>query len=237
MKQELLEVLSCRTLNGSVYELKLSGASEMRAGQFVELAVPGFFLRRPISVADWEDGVLTLIVKQVGEGTKQLRTVQPGEKIDALTCLGNGFDRSARRPLLLGGGIGCAPLFRLAKDFAASGIRPVAVLGFRNAEEIYYAEEFSRYCDVTVATDDGSAGVKGNAVSAAADIPHDRFYACGPVVMLRAAAQACGSGQVSMEARMGCGFGACMGCSCRTKYGSKRICKDGPVLEKEEIVW
>ena len=134
MKHEILKVLGLRVLNGGVYELSLSGASEMRAGQFVELAVPGFFLRRPISVADMEDGVLTLLVKEVGEGTKKLRESVKGERVDALTCLGNGFDLSSSSPLLVGGGIGCAPLFKLAKEFAAKGIRPRAVLGFRNAE-------------------------------------------------------------------------------------------------------
>lgn len=236
MKREILKVLGLRALNGGVYELSLAGASEMRAGQFVELAVPGFFLRRPISVADLEDGVLTLLVKEVGEGTKKLRESVKGESVDALTCLGNGFDLSSSSPLLVGGGIGCAPLFKLAKEFAAKGIRPRAVLGFRNAEEAYYLDEFARYCDVTVATDDGSLGIKGNAVSAARDIPHDRFYACGPAVMLRAA-NVLGEGQISLEARMGCGFGACMGCSIKTTSGYARVCKEGPVFDAAEVIW
>ena len=237
MRQQTLTLLSCRALNASVYELILAGAEEMRAGQFVELSVPGFYLRRPISVADSEDGRLTLLVKEVGEGTKKLRTLQEGARLDVLTSLGRGFDLSARTPLLVGGGIGCAPLYKLAKDFAAAGVRPRAVLGFRNAEEIYYAEEFARYCDVTVATDDGSRGVKGNAVSVAEDIPHDRFYACGPQIMLRAAAQKLGEGEVSLEARMGCGFGACMGCSIVTVNGYARVCKEGPVFDAKEVVW
>ena len=190
MKRELLSVISCRPLNGMVFELKLAGASAMRAGQFVELSVPGFFLRRPISVADSEaDGTLTLLIKTVGEGTKKLRTLAPGDTLDALTGLGNGFDLDSSSPLLVGGGIGCAPLYKLAKDLAAAGVRPHAVLGFRNAEEMYYVKEFERYCDVTVATDDGSAGVKGNAVTASAGIPHDRF------LRLRAAGNAAGSGR------------------------------------------
>ena len=214
MKRELLSVISCRPLNGTVFELKLAGASAMRAGQFVELSVPGFFLR-----------------------TKKLRTLAPGDTLDALTGLGNGFDLDSSSPLLVGGGIGCAPLYKLAKDLAAAGVRPHAVLGFRNAEEMYYVKEFERYCDVTVATDDGSAGVKGNAVTASAGIPHDRFYACGPQVMLRAAAGTLGRGQVSLEARMGCGFGACMGCSIVTTKGYARVCKEGPVFEAAEVVW
>lgn len=237
MKREILSVISCRDLNAGVYELVLSGASDMRAGQFVELSVPGFYLRRPISVADSADGVLTLLVKEAGEGTKKLRTVKSGDTVDALTGLGNGFDTNAEKPLLVGGGIGCAPLYKLAKDFAAAGVRATAVLGFRNAAEVYYAEEFSRFCDVVIATDDGSAGVRGNAVSAAEGIDFDRFYACGPQVMLRAAAQKLVYGQVSLEARMGCGFGACMGCSIKTTKGYARVCKEGPVFEAEEVVW
>lgn len=237
MKREILSVISCRDLNAGVYELVLSGASDMRAGQFVELSVPGFYLRRPISVADSADGVLTLLVKEAGEGTKKLRTVKSGDTVDALTCLGNGFDTNAEKPLLVGGGIGCAPLYKLAKDFAAAGVRPTAVLGFRNAAEVYYAEEFARFCDVVIATDDGSAGVRGNAVSAAEGIDFDRFYACGPQVMLRAAAEKLVYGQVSLEARMGCGFGACMGCSIKTTKGYARVCKEGPVFEAEEVVW
>ena len=237
MKREILSVISCRDLNAGVYELVLSGASDMRAGQFVELSVPGFYLRRPISVADSADGVLTLLVKEVGEGTKKLRTVKSGDTVDALTCLGNGFDLNAEKPLLVGGGIGCAPLYKLAKDFAAAGVRATAVLGFRNAAEVYYAEEFARFCDVVIATDDGSAGVRGNAVSAAEGIDFDRFYACGPQVMLRAAAEKLRHGQVSLEARMGCGFGACMGCSIKTTKGYARVCKEGPVFEAEEVVW
>lgn len=237
MKREILSVISCRDLNAGVYELVLSGASDMRAGQFVELSVPGFYLRRPISVADSADGVLTLLVKEAGEGTKKLRTVKSGDTVDALTGLGNGFDLNAEKPLLVGGGIGCAPLYKLAKDFAAAGVRPTAVLGFRNAAEVYYAEEFARFCDVVIATDDGSAGVRGNAVSAAEGVDFDRFYACGPQVMLRAAAQKLVYGQVSLEARMGCGFGACMGCSIKTTKGYARVCKEGPVFEAEEVVW
>lgn len=237
MKRETLSVISCRDLNAGVYELVLSGASDMRAGQFVELSVPGFYLRRPISVADSADGVLTLLVKEAGEGTKKLRTVKSGDTVDALTGLGNGFDLNAEKPLLVGGGIGCAPLYKLAKDFAAAGVRPTAVLGFRNAAEVYYAEEFARFCDLVIATDDGSAGVRGNAVSAAEGIDFDRFYACGPQVMLRAAAQKLVYGQVSLEARMGCGFGACMGCSIKTTKGYARVCKEGPVFEAEEVVW
>lgn len=237
MKREMLTVAGRRDLNESVYELVLEGASPMRAGQFVEIAADGFYLRRPISVADWGDGALTLLIKEVGQGTKRLRTLQAGDRVDALTGLGNGFDCAAERPLLIGGGIGCAPLYKLAREFCAKGVRPAAVLGFRNKSEIYYAEEFSRFCDLVIATDDGSEGFRGNAVAAAGALSFDRFYACGPAVMLKAAAKAFPSGQVSLEARMGCGFGVCMGCSIKTTKGFARVCKEGPVFEAAEVIW
>lgn len=239
MERQILTVAGNRSLNDSVFELVLKGASPMRAGQFVEIAAEGFFLRRPISVADSDGDRLVLLIRQVGEGTKALRALRVGDKADVITGLGNGFDLSAKQPLLLGGGIGCAPLYLLAKEFVARGVRPQAVLGFRNRGEIYYADEFADICDVTVATDDGSAGLRTNAVAAvgARGIVFDRFYACGPTVMLKAAAGAFPSGQVSLEARMGCGFGVCMGCSIKTASGFKRVCKEGPVFEASEVMW
>lgn len=239
MKRETLTLTGNRPLNSSVFELTFTGASPMSAGQFVELTTEGFFLRRPISVADWEDGKLTLLVRIAGEGTKRMSALCAGDKVDALTCLGNGFDLSSQKPLLIGGGIGCAPLYKLAKDFVAKGVRPEIVLGFRNADEAYYVEEFSALGNVTVATDDGSAGVKGNAVAAAlgAGKDFDLYYACGPAVMLRALCAADARGQVSLEARMGCGFGACMGCSIKTTGGFRRVCKEGPVFRASEVIW
>ena len=237
MKKEKLAVLSVRSLNADVYELVLGCDTPMRAGQFVEISVDGLYLRRPISVADCGDGKLVLLIKEVGEGTRRLRALREGDVLDVITGLGNGFDTDAERPLLIGGGIGCAPLYKLAKEFAQKGIRPTAVLGFRTANEIYYAEEFAAVCDIAVATDDGSAGEKGNAVSVAKSMKFDRFYACGPAVMLKAAARSFPCGQISLEARMGCGYGVCMGCSIHTVSGPARVCKEGPVFQAKEVVW
>lgn len=239
MERQILTVAHNRDLNDSVFELVLRGASPMRAGQFVEIRAEGFYLRRPISVTDSDGDRLFLLIKEVGEGTKTLRALRNGDKVDVITGLGNGFDLSAERPLLIGGGIGCAPLYMLAKEFAAKGIRPHAMLGFRNKGEIYYADEFSEFCDVTIATDDGSSGYRGNAVAAVKEsgILFDRFYACGPAVMLKSAAEAFPTGQISLEARMGCGFGVCMGCSIKTTGGFKRVCKEGPVFEASEVIW
>ena len=239
MKRELLTVKSNRKLNESVFELVLTGASPMRAGQFAELTAEGFFLRRPISLARYEDGEAVFLIRIAGAGTAKMSLLEAGQTVDALTCLGNGFDVSADAPLLIGGGIGCAPLYQLAREFGAKGVRPVAVLGFRTAAEAYYLDEFAAVADVTVATDDGSLGVRGNALDAvrAANIRFDRYYACGPAVMLRALAGGLGNGQLSLEARMGCGFGACMGCSIKTVSGFKRVCKEGAVFEASEILW
>ena len=209
----------------------------------VNLKLSGFFLRRPISVCDWENGELTLIYKVLGHGTEAMTGMAPGTELDVLTGLGNGFDvsRGGEHPLLVGGGVGVPPLYKLAKALLAEGKPVSVVLGFNTADEGFYADEFRALgCDVHVATADGSAGTKGFVTTAIAErgLDFDYFYACGPLPMLRALCDAVQQdGQLSFEERMGCGFGACMGCSCETKYGNKRICKDGPVLEKEEIVW
>lgn len=239
MKKELLKVVSHTPLNATVYELVLAGGSDMRAGQFVEVKAEGFYLRRPISVADCDEDRLVLLVKRVGEGTKKLDGLRAGDEVDVLTCLGNGFDATAQKPLLIGGGIGCAPLYKLAREFARKGVRPLIALGFARAEEIYYENEFKKFGDVILSTDDGSRGFHGNAVQAvkASGAEFDRFYACGPMPMLRAVSAAFPSGQVSLEARMGCGFGVCMGCSIVTTRGYARVCKEGPVFEASEVVW
>lgn len=243
MKRETPVLTGNRPLTPTVFEMTFSGASLMRAGQFVELAVEGQYLRRPISVADSRDGVLTLLVKRVGVGTDKMAEWQAGKEVSALTCLGNGFDLSAQKPLLVGGGIGCAPLYMLAREFAENGVRPTAVLGFQTAAEIYYRDEFARYADVIIATDDGSEGFKGNAVAALRDNgfaegkQFDRYYACGPAVMLRALSEWSTAGQLSLEARMGCGFGACMGCSIKTTDGFRRVCKEGPVFDAASVIW
>ncbi len=242
-KQGIYTVLSNEPLTASVHRMRLGGDTQwiVRPGQFVNIALEGRYLRRPISVCDYDAATLTLIYKVVGEGTAQMARMEPGGQLDLLTGLGNGFatDNDARRPLLVGGGVGVPPLYNLAKVLLAAGKPVQIVLGFNTAAEVFYAEEFRALgCSVTVATADGSAGVKGFVTDALAGLDFDYFYACGPLPMLRALSRAAAcDGQLSFEERMGCGFGACMGCSCKTLTGSKRICKEGPVLMKNEILW
>ena len=212
-------------------------------GQFVNIALEGKFLRRPISVCEWKEGELTILYKVVGQGTEQMSRRRPGEALDLLTGLGNGFStkNDARRPLLVGGGVGVPPLYNLAKKLLAEGKPVQVVLGFNTASEVFYEEEFRALgCEVAVSTVDGSRGVGGFVTTAIAErgLDFDYFYACGPLPMLHALYNAVEQdGQLSFEERMGCGFGACMGCSCKTKYGNKRICKEGPVLTKGEVIW
>ena len=242
MKQGIFEIIENTALTASVYRMRLAGdTSDITAsGQFVNIALAGKFLRRPISVCDVEDGVLTIVYKVVGKGTEQMSAMKIGEKLDILTGLGNGYDLSVsgERPLLLGGGVGVPPLYNLAKRLIANGAHVTVVLGFNKADEVFYEEEFKALgATVTVATADGSHGVKGF-VTDALPAEYTYFYTCGPEPMLRAVWKATKtSGQMSFEERMGCGFGACMGCSCKTLTGNKRICKEGPVMRKEEILW
>lgn len=242
-KKGIYTVLSNEPLTAAVRRMRLAGDTQWiaRPGQFVNIAVEGKYLRRPISVCDYDAETLTLIYKVVGEGTEILAGMEPGERLDLLTGLGNGFDTAvaAERPLLVGGGVGVPPLYNLARVLLAAGKPVQVVLGFNTASEVFYAGEFRALgCSVTVATADGSEGVKGFVTDALRGLDFDYFYACGPLPMLRALAQATAcDGQLSFEERMGCGFGACMGCSCKTLTGSKRICKEGPVLTKGEILW
>lgn len=222
--------------------MKLRGDTEnIFCGQFVNVLIDGLYLRRPISVCDVEDDVLTLIYKVVGKGTKKMSAMRAGEKLDLLTGLGNGYDLSPSgdKPLLLGGGVGVPPLYKLAKELTAKGKSVSVVLGFNTKEEVFYEREFKDLgANVSVYTADGSYGEKGFVTNALADAKYSYFYTCGPEPMLKAVFFATRtSGQFSFEERMGCGFGACMGCSCKTIYGNKRICKEGPVLKKEEILW
>ncbi len=240
-KQGKFTILSNEPLTADVYKMVLEGDTQYitAPGQFVNIAITGKYLRRPISVCDYDDNNLTLLYKVVGEGTKIMSAMVQGQVLDVLTGLGNGYDiTKSKKPLLLGGGVGVPPLYNLAKKLIANGQRPVAVLGFNTKDEVFYEQEFKALgCDTIVATADGSYGVKGFVTDALPD-DYDYFYTCGPLPMLKAVYNATDvSGQFSFEERMGCGFGACMGCSCKTKYGSKRICKDGPVLVKEEIIW
>lgn len=244
-KRGIYTILSNEPLTPSVRRMVLEGDTQYLTapGQFVNLALEGRYLRRPISVCDWDERTLTLIYKVVGEGTAQMSHLAPGATLDLLTGLGNGFamDVSATRPLVVGGGVGVPPLYGLAKRLLAVGKPVVAVLGFNTASEVFYADAFRALgAEVCVATADGSAGTRGfvTDVLAANGIDYDYFYACGPLPMLRALCEATSvEGQLSFEERMGCGFGGCMGCTCKTKNGNKRICKEGPVLRKEEILW
>ena len=245
MKQTVFEIVTHRPLTESVYEMTLKGDTSAitRPGQFVELSLEGYFLRRPISVCNYEEGTLTLIYKVVGKGTAQMATLAAGTQIDTLTGLGNGFDTSVKHnhALLVGGGVGVPPLYRLARNLVAEGKKVSVVLGFNTAAEIFYREQFEALgAEVVVATADGSVGVKGFVTDAIAQsgIDADYFFSCGPLPMLRALTNALTiPGQISLEERMGCGFGICMGCSIQTVSGAKRVCKEGPVFRKEEILW
>ncbi len=243
MKQSIFEIKSNEKIAKDVFRMVLSGDTSdlTNPGQFVNIKLDGFFLRRPISVCDYDEGVLVLIYKVVGEGTEVMSKMCEGEKLDILTGLGNGFDTSlsGENPVVIGGGVGVPPMFNLARKLIAEGKNVTAVLGFNKEEEIFYKEEFEKLgAKVLISTVDGSVGVKGFVTDAMKDIDFTYTYCCGPEPMLKAVYNASEkSGQFSFEERMGCGFGACMGCSCKTKYGNKRICKDGPVLVKEEIIW
>ena len=238
-------IRSNEPLTESVHRMVLAGDTRWitRPGQFVNIAVEGLYLRRPISVCDADAETLTLIYKVVGEGTRRLAAMSAGTELDLLTGLGNGFDtaKAGAHTLLVGGGVGVPPLYKLAKELLADGRRVTVVLGFNSAAEVFYADDFEQLgCRTIVATADGSRGVHGFVTTAiAAEVPDfDYFYACGPLPMLRALCESVAQdGQLSFEERMGCGFGACMGCSCQTREGAKRICKEGPVLEKATILW
>ncbi len=241
-KQNKYKILSNEPLTKDVYKMVLEGDTEYitAPGQFINIALDGKYLRRPISVCDYDEDCITIIYKVVGEGTEQMSALKIGTVLDVLTGLGNGYDISkSTKPLLIGGGVGVPPMYNLAKTLIANGQTPTVILGFNTADEVFYEQEFKALgCDVFVTTADGSYGIKGFVTDALAGIDFDYFYTCGPLPMFKAIYNAVDKdGQFSFEERMGCGFGACMGCSCKTKYGNKRICKDGPVLEKEEIIW
>ena len=243
MKQGIYTIIEHTPLTKDVYRMVLSGDTSAMTmpGQFVEISLPGFFLRRPISVCDYDGKTITLIYKVVGQGTDAMAQMKEGGSLDMLVGLGHGFDveKSGESPLLVGGGVGVPPLFNLARKLVAAGRFVTVILGFNRAEEIFYAREFEKIgARVIVTTVDGSVGVKGFVTDA---LPEDfsYVYSCGPMPMLRAlyrAAQGKG-GEFSLEERMGCGFGACMGCSIMTKEGSRRVCKDGPVFDKEVLAW
>ena len=242
MKQSIFEIVSNKCIADITYEMVLKGdcSDITRPGQFVNLKLDGFFLRRPISVCDCQGDLLTIIYKVVGHGTEAMADMQAGEKVDILTGLGNGYDlsKTTDNPVLIGGGAGVPPMYLLAKELIKAGRSVSVILGFNTKAEIFYEEEFKKLgADVTVTTVDGSYGAKGFVTNALPE-NYTYFYTCGPEPMLKAVYKATVTdGQFSFEERMGCGFGACMGCSCKTVTGNKRICKEGPVLTKEDIIW
>lgn len=243
MKQGIFTVKSNVELVNNVYKMVLVGDTSAitKPGQFVNIKIDGLFLRRPISVCDLCGGELTIIYKVVGKGTEALSKAVCGDKFDILTGLGNGYDLSVSglNPLLIGGGVGVPPMYLLCKKLLDEGKKPSVILGFNDKSEIFYKDEFEKLgVSVYVTTVNGTFGIKGFVTDAMTDMSYTYFYTCGPEPMLKAVFKASEtSGQFSFEERMGCGFGACMGCSCKTLTGNKRICKEGPVLVKEELLW
>lgn len=244
MYQGIYSVVSNIKIAKDVYKMILSGDTHAitAPGQFVNIKLDGYYLRRPISICDYDENSITLIYKVVGQGTELMSTFEAYQKLDVLVGLGNGFDvsKSGDSPLLIGGGVGVPPMYNLCKKLIANGAKPSVILGFNTADEVFYSEEFKKLgAKVFVTTIDGSVGTKGFVTDAFELVgDYKYFYTCGPLPMFKAVYNATvTSGEFSFEERMGCGFGACMGCTCKTKYGNKRICKDGPVLVKEEIIW
>lgn len=244
MIQGIYTVLSNEKIADSVYLMKLDGDTSAftAPGQFLNIKLDGLFLRRPISVCDYDESIVTIIYKVVGKGTEQMAEMTSGARLDILTGLGNGFDTetSGDTPLLIGGGVGVPPMYGLCKKLVSDGKKPSVILGFNKASEVFYKEEFEKLgVNVYIATADGSVGTKGFVTDVMKDLDYTYFYTCGPMPMFKAIEKiAKTSGQFSFEERMGCGFGACMGCSCKTITGGyKRICKDGPVMKREEILW
>ncbi len=242
MKQIIFTLKEQKCIAKDIFKAVLCGdTSDIKTGQFVNIKIENTFLRRPISVCDAEEGKLTLIYKVVGKGTEIMSHLENGAKLDVLTELGNGYDltKSGDTPLLIGGGVGVPPLYMLCKELVKSGKKPTVIIGFNGKDDVFYENEFKALgADVYVTTADGSYGIKGFVTDAMNGLSYSYFYCCGPEPMLKAIYKVSKtSGQFSFEERMGCGFGACMGCSCKTVTGYKRICKEGPVLEKEEILW
>ena len=243
MNRGVYKILSNKPLTKDIWEMKLEGeTSHITApGQFINIQLDGFYLRRPISICDFDDKTVKIIYKVVGHGTEVMAKLEEGGSLDILCGLGNGFDtsKSGKKAVLIGGGVGVPPMYNLCKKLISEGKDVTVILGFNTKDEIFYEEEFKALgANVCVSTVDGSYGTKGFVTDILKDLEYDYFFTCGPMPMFRAIEKiAATSGQYSFEERMGCGFGACMGCSCKTKYGYKRICRDGPVLEREEIIW
>ena len=242
MENVILEVVSNVKVGKDVYLMRLEGdlSSINNPGEFVEIKLDNYYLRRPISVCDFSSNHLDLLYKVLGQGTKDMSSYEKGKKLDVIVNLGNGFDVSvSNKPLLVAGGIGIAPMFALAKSFNNKGIKPTLIYGAASESDLVLLDELSKYCDLIVCTDDGSLGYKGNVVSYLKEnnVDFDKYYACGPQVMLKYLSLFNGNGYVSLEARMGCGFGACMGCSIMTTSGPKRVCKEGPIFEASEVIY
>ena len=243
MNQVMMKITDNKKIAEKTYFMSLEGDTSAitKPGQFINIKLDGFFLRRPISVCDCENGRLSIIYKVVGNGTKELSELPVGAELDILSGLGNGYDtsKSGDCPVLIGGGVGVPPMYLLCKKLVSEGKKATVILGFNSEKEVFGVDEFKATgAEVYVTTADGSVGTKGFVTDVLKNLDYTYFYTCGPMPMFKAIESiAKTSGQYSFEERMGCGFGACMGCTCKTKYGNKRICKDGPVLEREEIVW
>lgn len=243
-KKDKYKIIENINIAPSVYKMILEGNTTYitKPGQFINIELDGFYLRRPISVCDYSENTVTIIYKVVGDGTEKMSILKQGYVLDILTGLGNGFDitRSGEKPLLIGGGVGTPPMYNLCKELIKQNKKPIVVMGFGKKDEIFLEEEFKKLgVELYISTADGSYGAKGFVTDVIKDLKgYTYYYACGPKNMLKAVYDiSLGDGELSFEERMGCGFGACMGCTCKTKYGNKRICKDGPVLKKEEIIW
>ena len=242
MKNVILKIKENKQLSNDIYLMKLEGdLSEIKnSGEFVEIKLDNYYLRRPISVHNYSKNELTLLYKVLGRGTNDLSKYQIGKELDVLVGLGNGFDISkSNKPLLIAGGIGIAPMYNLALKFNKLGIKPTLIYGVSRESDLVLIDEFSKICNLIICSDDGSHGFKGNVVSYLKEnkIDFDKYYACGPQIMLKYLKQYSENGYVSLEARMGCGFGACMGCSIETTHGPKRVCKEGPVFEASEVLF
>ena len=245
-----MQIASNKKIADKTYEMVLESSElfqsqgiEIKPGQFVNIKIEGFFLRRPISICDWSENTITIIYKVVGKGTEKMSQMLAGDSLDVLLTLGNGYDVTdvTERPVCIGGGAGVPPMYGLCKSLIAAGKKPVAVIGFNTESEVFYEQEFKALgAETVVVAADGSVGAKGFVTDVLGELGGTEYFACGPEPMLKAidkTVPAEAVGHFSFEERMGCGFGACMGCSCKTKYGNKRICKEGPVLERSEIIW
>ncbi len=243
-KKNIYTVTENKKIAKDVFYMVLEGDTSFitAPGQFINIQIEGFYLRRPISICDWDDKTIKIIYKVVGKGTEVMAEMTAGQKLDILTGLGNGFtiQPDSKKPLVIGGGVGTPPMYGVAKELVKQGVKPVVILGYASKDDVFGEKEFKDLgCDVYVTTNDGSYGTKGFVTDVIKTLEgYDYFYTCGPLPMLKAISDTANcSGQLSFEERMGCGFGGCMGCSCKTLTGNKRICKEGPVLMKEEIIW